>query len=145
MYKNKWTWRSFLTSDWQKSFFNILPINNLPYLFYIISSNIFIVHIISMLPNINSFTIKNILLNKGVNPWGANIYWFGVSIIRSDFEMLSQASHPHPDPWIGTVFLVNSSWRLSYDPNCLVICWVNCESSPGYYPPPLPIGARFSQ
>jgi len=145
LHKNKWTLRSFFTSNWQKSFFNIFPINNLPYLLYIISSNIFIVNIISMLPNINSFTIKNILLNKGVNPCGANIYWFGVSTIRSDFEMLSQASHPQPDPWIGTVFLVNSSWRLSYDPNCLVICWVNCESSPGYYPPPLPIGARFSQ
>ena len=89
--------------------------------------------------------IKKKLLRSGVSPWGANISWFGVSTILNDFEMLSQASHPQPDPWIGTDFFESYSTRLSYEPNCLVTCWVKSDSSDGYYPPPLPIGARFSQ
>lgn len=85
------------------------------------------------------------ILKSGVSPCGANIYWLGVSTILSDLEILSQASHPHPEPWIGTVFLVSSSCKLSYDPNCFCTCWVNGESYDGYYPPPLPIGAKFYQ
>jgi hypothetical protein len=66
-------------------------------------------------------------------------------MILSDFDMLSQASQPHPEPWIGTVFLDNYYCKFSYEPNCFKTACVKLDSSVGYYPPPLPIGARFSQ
>ena len=135
---------SFLCWSWQKSALNVFPVDNFPNLFHVVSSDILVVNVVSMLPNVNGWINQN-LLSKGVNPCGANISWFGVSMILSDFEILSQASHPQPEPWIGTVLLVSSSCKFSYEPNCLTTAWVKADSSPGYYPPPLPMGARFSQ
>ncbi len=135
---------SFLCWGRQKSVFNVLPVDNFPNLLHVVSSDILVVNVVSMFPHVNGWINQN-LLSKGVSPCGANISWLGVSMILNDFEMLSQASHPQPEPWIGTVFLVSSSCKFSYEPNCLTTAWVNADSSPGYYPPPLPMGARFSQ
>lgn len=38
----------------QKSPLSIFPVDNLPDLFHVVQSNVFIVDVVSMLPNINS-------------------------------------------------------------------------------------------
>lgn len=147
--KSQWTFtspslNSLLCRGWQESALNVFPVDDFPDLLNVVGSHVLVVNVVSVFPNVNGWISKK-LLSKGVSPWGANISWLGVSMILNDLEMLSQANHPQPDPWIGTVFLVSSSCKFSYDPNCLTTAWVKAESSPGYSPPPLPMGARFSQ
>ncbi len=86
-----------------------------------------------------------IILNKGVSPKGASISWLASSKTRRDRETLSKASQPQPEPWIGTVFLVITSSKFSKELNWLTTAFENAPSLFGYSPPPLPMGARFSQ
>ena len=131
-------------SSCQVSAFSIFPIYDFPNLFHKVHTNILIVYIVGMLPNIDSYVFEKIL-RRGVRPAGATIYWLGRSKMRRLFAGLSYASHPHPEPWIGIVFFVNSSIKFSKEPNCLFTAWENEDSAAGYSPPPWPIGARFSQ
>ena len=136
--------KSLLNGDCEVAALDILPINDLPYLVYVVRTDIFVVDVVSVLPNINC-SIKRGVLRRGVSPAGAIISWLVNSMSLRLFAELSYPSHPQPDPWIGTVRLVISSMSLSKDPNCLVTAWEKGESYGGYSPPPLPMGARLSQ
>lgn len=64
--------KSFFGYRGKESTFNIFPVNNFPYLLYIIQTNILIVNIIGVLPNINCCMKYNIQ-RSGVCPAGAVI------------------------------------------------------------------------
>lgn len=133
-----------VSSSSQVSALSIFPIHNFPNLFHKVHTNILIVDIVGVLPNVNS-CMQAKILKRGVRPAGASIYWLGRSKTRKLFAGLSYASHPQPEPWMGMVFFVNSSIKFSKEPNCFVTAWEKGESAGGYSPPPWPIGARFYQ
>lgn len=56
-----------------ESLLDLLPVDNLPNVFDILCSDIFVVDIVSMLPNINSY-INNIVLKRGVKLSGTRVY-----------------------------------------------------------------------
>lgn len=56
-----------------KSLLDFLPVDNLPNIFDIFCSEILVVYIISVLPNINSY-INNIVLKRGVKLSGTRVY-----------------------------------------------------------------------
>lgn len=97
---------SFLDCDREEPLLDVFPVDDLPDLLDVVGSDVLVVNVVGVLPYVDGLGYNRILLKRGVRPWGASISWLGVSTILRDLEMLSQASHPQPEPWMGTVFLL---------------------------------------
>lgn len=81
-------WNQSFLSDCEESSFCVLPVDNLPDLLDVVETDVLVVDVVGMLPDIDGY-LEAAVLRRGVRPAGASISWLASSRILSDLELLS--------------------------------------------------------